>query len=204
MEKRIALTKAHNNTAAMQQYYLDHAVILETIAINGHLQYKGPISHPIKGNLYCYKVANDELYYLDLNAVVAYNDYFLRHGIEGCMLPDLVAGTPLLPVKAAKQLNGNYSLIIKENAVEEDEINSAYTICCRIDVGEVQFVLAYNTSGKAPAQYVTWERTPSNEQENTTPNYYWGHYSVDYTDGMDDFIERVSKKYIWQKENNIR
>ena len=193
-----------DNKAADPQSYLDRAILADTISAEGHLHHpNGNLSGPITGNLYLYKVADKEFHYLDLNAIIAHNDYYLRFGI-GCLLPDLVAGTPLLPVKANRQKNGSYSLTILESAVEPKEVNSAYTICCCINVATVQFVLAYNTSQKAPAQYATWERTPTNEPEKTMPNYYWGHYSSGSKDGMTDFIQRVREKYEWQKENHLR
>lgn len=193
-----------DNVAADPQSYLDRAILTETISAEGHLHHPhGNLSGPFKCNLYIYNVAGKEVYYLDLNAIIAHNDYYLRFGI-GCLLPDLVAGLPLLPVKANKQSNGTYSLTIEETAVEPKEINAAYMICCRINVASVQYVLAYNTTPKAPAQYATWERTPSNERENSMPSYYWGHYSSNSQDGMKDFVQRVKEKFEWQTENHLR
>lgn len=191
-----------DNAGGYSQSYLDSAILYETTYIEGHLCHQnGILSSPVKGNLYLYKIVGKDVFYLDLNAIVAYSDYYLRFG-TGCLLPDLITGIPLLPVKAIKQKNGTYTLIIEETAVEPKETNAAYTICCRVDVGIVQFVLAYNTSQKATAQYATWERTPSIECENTLPTYYLGHYSSECHGGMTDFIQRITEKFEWQKKSS--
>lgn len=190
--------------AADPQTYFDNAILIDTICITGHLSHPSmSISHPINGNLYRYKIAGTEVQYLDLAALVTVSDYYLRECV-GCLSLDLVAGKPLIAVNAQQQKNGTYSLKLANNVASAKEKNAAYYICCRVDVGEVQFVLAYHPSQNASTPYVNWERTPGNERDTDLPNYYWGHYCSDAKAGVEDFVKRVVDKYNWQKFVKIR
>ena len=52
---------------------------------------------------------------------------------------------------------------------------------------------------KAPAQFVTWERTPANEGDRGK-NYYWGHYCTTREAASGDLGERAMQEYDIQRQ----
>lgn len=193
-----------DSAAANPQTYFDKAVLLDTIHIDGHLNHPClSIGFPINGNLYRYKIAGIDVDYIDLQTLTSISDHYLMEYV-GCLNLDLVAGKPLIPVKSKKSPNGSYTLKLEDGVTSPAETNAAYSICCRIDVGEVQFVLAYHRSDNAPTPYANWERTPGNEPAGSAPSYYWGHYCESCASGVANFIERVTEKYEWQNKNGFR
>ena len=46
----------------------------------------------------------------------------------------------------------------------------------------------------APAQFVTWERTPANEGDRGK-NYYWGHYYANRNAMIEDFGDRARQEF---------
>lgn len=52
----------------------------------------------------------------------------------------------------------------------------------------------------APAQFVTWERTPANESDRGR-NYYWGHYYTTRNAMVEDFGDRAKGAFDFQQQN---
>ena len=104
------------------------------------------------------------------------------------LLPDLVRGKPLLPVHVEQSDNGTYTFQPENGSFSfEQEINSSYRIVARVQVGPTEFVMGEHPT--APAQFVTWDRTPANEDDRGR-NYYWGHYYSDLLSAQKDFLKR--------------
>ena len=74
----------------------------------------------------------------------------------------------------------------------EKEVNQSYSIIARVQVADVEYVMAENM--KAPSRYVIWERIPAND-EGGKKNYYLGNY-LDARESMIAlFKERVQNKF---------
>lgn len=87
------------------------------------------------------------------------------------MVPDLIKGISLMPVQVERSDNRIYTLNLENGCFSsEKEVNQSYSIIARVQVEDVEHVLAENVN--APSRYVTWERTPANDKEGEK-NYYW-------------------------------
>ncbi len=178
------------------QEYLDKAELKTAERIKGHI--KDPVIsvyYPIEGNLYWYEVAGKPAAYLDLSAL---DTDYMGKDAEYILIPDLVRGIPLMPVRDAVSENGTHTLLLEEGCVSEElELNQSYTIIARAEVAGTEFVMGENL--KAPSQFVTWRRTPANDRENER-NYYWGNYT-DSREGMiEDFRERIWQEFEHKQE----
>ena len=117
------------------------------------------------------------------------------------LLPDLVRGKPLLPVQMEQEKNGTFTFQLEPDSYTfEKEINATYRITARVQVGPTEFVMGEHPT--APAQFVTWERTPANEDDRGR-NYYWGHYYTTRESMIEDFGDRARQEFerIQQRRN---
>ena len=173
------------------QGYMDKAVLDKSEMISGHI--KDPVMsvmYPVKGNLYQYYVAGYKMHYLDLSALPA---GYMGKDATYVMIPDLIQGIPLMPVRVKIADNGSYVLELENGCFSsEKEVNQSYSIIARVQVADVEYVMAENM--KAPSRYVIWERIPAND-EGGKKNYYLGNY-LDERDSMIAlFKERVQNKF---------
>ena len=118
--------------------------------------------------------------------------------MEYTLVPELVIGIPLMPVRVNVSQNGTYTLQLEDGCFSSEiENNQSYVILARVQVGETEFVMGENS--KAPNQFVTWRRTPANDLE-VQRNYYWGNYT-DSREGMiEDFRERIWQEFEHKQE----
>ena len=180
---------------ANPQLYLDKAVYAVANYVKGHIR------HPVIGNLYPvdsvlygYKVAGEKIHYLDLSGI---SPRFMGKSSDITLLPDLVRGKPLLPVRVEESENGTFTFQLESGSFSfEREINATYRIIARVQVGPTEFVMGEHPT--APAQFVTWERTPANESDRGK-NYYWGHYYGSRTAVVEDFGDRVQEEFKLQQ-----
>lgn len=180
----------HHAAADPQEYY-DKAVLEKTEMISGHI--KDPIMsvmYPVKGKLYQYYVAGKEMHYLDLGALSV---GYMGKDATYVMIPDLIQGIPLMPVQVKVADNGSHVLELENGCFSgEKEVNQSYSIIARVQVRDVEYVMAENA--KAPSCYVTWERTPANDKGGEK-NYYWGNYSDSRESMISAFKERAQSKF---------
>ena len=160
-----------------------------------HMTLKDPADsccYPIEGNLHLYVVAGKESLYLD---VFSMPGAMMGMKSNHIILPDLVAGKPLVPVaqfdfdtetrtRIMRLESGSYS--------HGKEINSDYQIVAKVKVGPVEYALG-ELDSKYPS-FVTWERTPANDGDGP-PNYYWGHYFDNRDNAVRDFCDRAKEKF---------
>ena len=173
------------------QDYMDKAVLDKSEMISGHI--KDPVMsvmYPVKGKLYQYYVAGYKTHYLDLSALPA---GYMGKDATYVMVPDLIKGVPLIPVRVEKSDNGTYILDLENGCFSsEKEVNQSYSIIARVQVADVEYVMAENTN--APSRYVIWERTPANDKEGKK-NYYLGNYLDTSESVIDLFKARVQNKF---------
>lgn len=146
----------------------------------------------IEGNLYQYQVAGTESLYLDVSSLP---ESVMNMGRSFIILPDMVAGRPLVPVvnpyfdpKSGERIidwdKGSYS--------QGKEANAGFEIIARVQVGPVEYVLG-ERGGKFPG-FTTWERTPANDGEGP-PNYYWGRFFENREQAVRNFYQRAIEKF---------
>lgn len=185
----------HHAAADPQEYY-DKAVLEKTEMISGHI--KDPVMsvmYPVKGKLYQYCVAGKEMHYLDLSALLA---GYMRKDAIYVMIPDLIQGIPLMPVRVKIADNGSHVLELENGCFSsEKEVNQSYSIIARVEVRDVEYVMAENA--KVPSRYVIWERIPANDK-NGEKNYYWGNYSDSRESMISIFKERIHSKFQFQQK----
>ena len=82
------------------------------------------------------------------------------------------------------------------------EVNAGYAIIQRAAVDGIEIVLGQSV--KKPDMYVTWRRTPAHEQQ-SKPEYYWGHYFNNREAAAIDFNNRVEdeRQYIGDNTGKI-
>lgn len=183
------------------QFYLDHAEYQSGRLIQGHIKDDVmTVYYPVEGMLYCYKIDGKEQRYISLDT--------LPTGVFGgdseiTILPDLVCGRPLIQVDAAPSENEAYTLNILRHCFsrEDKEVNAGYRIDMRMQVGGQEIVMGQHD--KAPAQYVTWLRTPANDKEGPH-NFYWGHYADKRENAITDFCERAHLEYKYLLQRNTQ
>ena len=125
---------------------------------------------------------------------------FMGKDSDMTLLPDLVRGRPLLPVQIEQAENGTYTFQLEQNSYAfEKEINAAYRIIARVQVGSTEYVMGEHPT--APAQFVTWERTPANEDDRGR-NYYWGHYYTTREAMIEDFGDRAKQAFDFRQRRN--
>ena len=113
------------------------------------------------------------------------------------MIPDLIQGIPLMPVQVKIADNGSHVLELENGCFSsEKEVNQSYSIIARVQVKDVEYVIAENA--KAPSCYVTWECTPANDKDGEK-NYYWGNYSDSRESMISIFKERAKSKFQFQQ-----
>ena len=180
---------------ANPQFYLDKAVYGASNLVKGHIKHPTmSVLYPVDGALYHYYIGGERAYYLDLSALPS---TFMGRDSDLTLLPDLVRGRPYLPVRVEQSENGSYTFQVEAGSYSFDkEINATYRIIARVQVGPTEFAMGEHPT--APAQFVTWERTPANESDRGK-NYYWGHYSSDRTGIIEDFCDRAKTEFDLQQ-----
>lgn len=178
------------------QDYMDKGILDKTEMISGHI--KDPVMsvmYPVKGILYQYYVAGYKMHYLDLSSLPA---GYMGKDATYVMVPDLIKGVPLMPVRVEKSDNGTYTLDLENGCfTSEKEMNQSYSIIARVQVADVEYVMAENMN--APSRYVIWERTPAND-DGGKKNYYLGNYLDTRESMIDLFKTRVQNKFqLYQK-----
>ena len=181
---------------ANPQLYLDKAEYVSSGKAKGHIKHPTmSVLYPVEGLLHCYKIAGEKMHYLDLSSLPG---GFMGAASDITLLPDLVRGKPLLPVHVEQSDNGTYTFQPENGSFSfEQEINSSYRIVARVQVGPTEFVMGEHP--KAPAQFVTWERTSANEGDRGK-NYYWGHYCTTREAASGDLGERAMQEYDIQRQ----
>lgn len=185
---------------ANPQIYFDEAQYIQSYEIGFKGTLKDPfrtICYPVEGNIYQYQVARGMVCYLEPSDVPKY-----MMGASGgfAFLMDMVQGKPLVPVTANWAQDGTCHLSLDHGSyTAHKEMNADYQIIAKVCVGPVEYALG-ELSGKFPS-FVTWERTPVND-EGGTPNYYWEHYFESRDEAIRDFCARASEKYEMLAENH--
>ena len=187
-----------SSPGANPQLYLNKAVCVGSDYVKGHIKHPTmSVLYPIDGVLYRYKVAGENVHYLDLTGL---SKSFMGKDSDMTLLPDLVRGRPLLPVQMGQAENGTYTFQLEQNSYAfEKEINAAYRIIARVQVGSTEYVMGEHPT--APAQFVTWERTPANEDDRGR-NYYWGHYYTTREAMIEDFGDRAKQAFDFRQRRN--
>ena len=187
-----------SSPGANPQLYLNKAVCVGSDYVKGHIKHPTmSVLYPIDGVLYRYKVAGENVHYLDLTGL---SKSFMGKDSDMILLPDLVRGRPLLPVQMEQAENGTYTFQLEQNSYAfEKEINAAYRIIARVQVGSTEYVMGEHPT--APAQFVTWERTPANEDDRGR-NYYWGHYYTAREAMIEDFGDRAKQAFDFRQRRN--
>lgn len=181
---------------ANPQLYLDKAEYTASDHVKGHIKHPTMgILYPVDSILYRYKVAGEKVHYLGLTGLAP---NFIGKDSDITLLPDLVRGKPLLPVSVDQAENGTYTFRLEHGSYSfEKEINATYRITARVQVGPTEYVTGEHPT--APAQFVTWERTPANEIDRGR-NYYWGHYCTTRDGMIGDFEERAKQAFDFQQQ----
>ena len=176
---------------AKPQMYLDEAKLLNSVQVNGTI--KDPIISlftPVEGELREYSVAGKTVSYFELSAMP---EPIMSRWANDTVIPDLVAGMPMVPVSVTWNQNGHCSMSIEAGGVTRgQEKNAGFNIIAKVEVGAVEYVLGERRT--APSPFVTWERTPGNDEPGK-PNYYWGHYFDSKSSATRDFCHRAMEKY---------
>ena len=182
---------------ANPQLYLDKAEYTVSNFVKGHIKHPTmSILYPVDSVLYGYRVAGEKVYYLDLTGL---DPRFMGKDSDITLLPDLVRGRPLLPVRMEESENGTFTFQLEQGCYSfEKEINATYRITARVQVGPTEYVMGEHPT--APAQFVTWERTPANESDRGR-NYYWGHYYTTRNAMVEDFGDRAKGAFDFQQQN---
>ena len=181
---------------ANPQLYLDKAEYVGSNGVKGQIKHPTmSILYPVDSVLHQYKVAAEKVCYLELTGL---SSNFLGKDSDITLLPDLVGGRPLLPVQEEQGENGSHTFQLEQGSFSfEKEINASYRILARVQVGFAEYVIGEHPT--APAQFVTWERTPANEG-NRGRNYYWGHHCATREGAIEDFGKRVKQEFDFQQQ----
>ena len=176
---------------ANPQFYLDKAEYNVANYVKGHIKHPTmSILYPVDSVLYGYRVAGEKVYYLDLSGL---SPNFMGKDSDITLLPDLVRGRPLLPVQMEQSENVTFTFQLElDSYTFEKELNATYRITARVQVGPTEFVMGEHPT--APSQFVTWERTPANEDDRGR-NYYWGHYYATRESMIEDFGDRARQEF---------
>lgn len=183
------------------QFYLDHAEYQSGRLVHGHLKDDVmTVYYPVEGMLYRYKIDGREQQYLSPDALPA---SVFSGDSTITILPDLICGKPLVQVDAATSENGVHTFHIMSHCLShaDKEVNAGYRIDMRIQVGGREIVMGQHS--KAPAQFVTWLRTPANDKDGAH-NFYWGHYADKRENAITDFCERAHLEYKNLLERNAQ
>ena len=180
---------------ANPQLYLNKAVYVGSDYVKGHIKHLAmSILHPVDSVLYRYEVAGETVHYLDLTGL---SQSFMGKDSDMTLLPDLVSGRALLPVQVEQAENGTFTFQLEHGSFSfEKEFNATYRIIARVQVGPTEYVMGEHPT--APAQFVTWERTPANESDRGR-NYYWGHYYTSREAMIEDFGDRAKQAFDFQQ-----
>lgn len=170
------------------QFHLDHAQYYRGVHIQGHIKDDVLTAYySTNGMLYHYRIDGRMQQYYSLNALPP---YILGKSSNITILPDLICGELLVQVNIIHSENGAYTICILPHCLthEAKEVNAGYRIDMRMQVGGREIVMGQNE--KAPEQFATWLRTPTNDKDGPH-NFYWGHYSNTRDSAISDFCSRA-------------
>ncbi len=176
------------------QTYLDTMEFFPTWVDRGQLKHPIlSIGYPFQGHLFQNITAGEVISYIGLDRV---SEHLMGEGSDVVMLPDLVKGKPMLPVRVIFENEFVKNLAIEEGAsTREQEKVGEYSIIARVHVGRAE--LALGESAKSPSRFGTWKRIPENE-EGGQHEFFWGHYLNDRDTALKDFEDRVREEKVYQ------
>ena len=145
----------------------------------------------IEGKLYSYQVGGKKSLYLDVSSIP---QAMMGKNSDLIILPDLVAGKPLVPVTLrSNEASATRIMGLEDGSFSQGkEMNEDYQIIAKVRVGPVEYALG-EMDHKIPF-FVTWERTPANDGDGP-PNYYWGHYFDNRDKAIQNFCDRAEGKF---------
>ena len=189
-----------NTPGANPQWYLDNARYVNSNIIQGHI--KDPIMsvyYPVSSFLLCYEIMGKQHFYLPMDKLP---QELMSQRSQFIMLPDLVCGVPVMPVKVTFAKNGSCTMELEHGSyVVGKIINADYQITAHVRVANAEF--AIGECDKAPDPFVTWVRNCKNDGDGP-PNYFWGHYRSYRAAAVEDFCERANDEYKKQQNRMVQ
>ena len=189
-----------NTPGANPQWYLDNARYVNSNIVQGHI--KDPIMsvyYPVSSFLLCYEIMGKQHFYLPMDKLP---QELMSQRSQFIMLPDLVCGVPVMPVKVTFAKNGSCTMELEHGSyVVGKIINADYQITAHVRVANAEF--AIGECDKAPDPFVTWVRNCKNDGDGP-PNYFWGHYRSYRAAAVEDFCERATDEYKKQQNRMVQ
>ena len=189
-----------NTPGANPQWYLDNAKYINSNIVQGHI--KDPIMsvyYPINSFLLRYEIMGKQHFYLPMDKLP---QELMGQRSQFIMLPDLVCGLPVMPVKVTFAKNGSCTMELEHGSyVVGKIINADYQITAHVRVANAEF--AIGECDKAPDPFVTWVRNCKNDGDGP-PNYFWGHYRSYRAAAVEDFCERANDEYKKQQNRMVQ
>ena len=189
-----------NTPGANPQWYLDNARYVNSNIVQGHI--KDPIMsvyYPVSSFLLCYEIIGKQHFYLPMDKLP---QELMGQRSQFIMLPDLVCGLPVMPVKVTFAKNGSCTMELEHGSyVVGKIINADYQITAHVRVANAEF--AIGECDKAPDPFVTWVRNCKNDGDGP-PNYFWGHYRSYRAAAVEDFCERANDEYKKQQNRMVQ
>ena len=189
-----------NTPGANPQWYLDNAKYINSNIVQGHI--KDPIMsvyYPVSSFLLCYEIMGKQHFYLPMDKLP---QELMSQRSQFIMLPDLVCGVPVMPVKVTFAKNGSCTMELEHGSyVVGKIINADYQITAHVRVANAEF--AIGECDKAPDPFVTWVRNCKNDGDGP-PNYFWGHYRSYRAAAVEDFCERANDEYKKQQNRMVQ
>ena len=189
-----------NTPGANPQWYLDNARYVNSNIVQGHI--KDPIMsvyYPVSSFLLCYEIMGKQHFYLPVDKLP---QELMGQRSQFIMLPDLVRGVPVMPVKVTFAKNGSCTMELEHGSyVVGKIINADYQITAHVRVANAEF--AIGECDKAPDPFVTWVRNCKNDGDGP-PNYFWGHYRSYRAAAVEDFCERANDEYKKQQNRMVQ
>lgn len=189
-----------NTPGANPQWYLDNARYVNSNIVQGHI--KDPIMsvyYPVSSFLLCYEIMGKQHFYLPMDKLP---QELMSQRSQFIMLPDLVCGVPVMPVKVTFAKNGSCTMELEHGSyVVGKIINADYQITAHVRVANAEF--AIGECDKAPDPFVTWVRNCKNDGDGPS-NYFWGHYRSYRAAAVEDFCERANDEYKKQQNRMVQ
>ena len=182
------------------QSYLDTMELTPMLVERGQLKHPVlSIGYPFKGYLYQNTSGGETHSYISLESI---HPQLMGEDSDVVILPELLQGKPMVPVKIIFENKHTTSLTLADGAsTHEKEKIEDYSIIARICVGDAE--LAVGESRKSPSRYGTWKRIPSHDREGQN-DFFWGHYHSERQTALQDFAkrsrdERMTRTFTHQK-----